>query len=72
MQIEFVHDVGPVGIHRLRADEEPFRDLVVGVAFSDQFENLALALGEGAVAVTLLAGPNSLEIVADHHGLRGR
>src|SRR5579859_6297009 len=49
VQVQLVHDVGAVGVHRLGADEQPLADLRVGVALGHQLENLALALGQRAV-----------------------
>ncbi|MGA2139293.1 MAG: hypothetical protein ABSH14_10570 [Verrucomicrobiia bacterium] len=43
MQVEFVHDVGPVRIHRLEADAERDRNLFVGLAFNQKLDNLTLA-----------------------------
>src|SRR5262249_50799142 len=71
VQVELVHDVSAVGVNGLGANREPFGDLVVGVAFGDELQDLALALGQRAVAVALLAGAYALEVVADHHALGG-
>ncbi len=43
MQIEFVHDVGPMRIHRLDADAKRDRNLFVGLAFGQELNNLPLA-----------------------------
>src|SRR5579875_295393 len=46
MQIEFFHDLAAMRVHRIHAEIQPGGDLFVGLAFGDQLQHLALAVGE--------------------------
>ena len=43
MNIEFVHDLLTVFLHRFDADAQFSRDLFVGQSFGNQLQNLGLA-----------------------------
>jgi len=59
--IEFVHDVGPVRIHRLDSDAEGDHDLFVGLGSGQKLDNLALADGS-AVQVLSPARRSGIEM----------
>src|SRR5579875_2172376 len=46
MQIELFHDLAAMRVHRIHAEIQPGGDLFVGLAFGDQLQHLALAVGE--------------------------
>src|SRR3989304_4812910 len=63
--VQLAHDVGLVGLDSLDADEELLRDALVGVAFGDELEHLALAAGEQIVARLAVLLPRLPEVLVD-------
>src|SRR5689334_600933 len=58
---EFLEHVGAVAVDGLAADDEQLGDLVAGVPFGDELEDLELARGQ---RVDILAAAGALEVVA--------
>src|SRR5205085_1990068 len=56
VQIQLIHNMRAVCIHRFGADHQSFGDLVVGEALRHQFQDFAFALRQTAIAIFLLAG----------------
>ena len=50
MDSQFLHDISTVFFHGLRAHAENIGDLVGGVTFDDQPENLLFPVGEEVIA----------------------
>src|SRR5437660_1097932 len=69
VQIQLIHDMRAMGIHRFRADDEPLGYLVIGVALGNQLEDLTFALGEAAVTVLLFSCSYPLQVIPYHDRL---
>jgi hypothetical protein len=46
MEVQLLHQVGPVSLHGFHADAELIGNLLVFVSLPNQFENLSLPLGD--------------------------
>ena len=53
MDVQLLQDVGAVGFHRRRADRQEIGDLLVAVSLGDELEDLALALRQRFVPITM-------------------
>ena len=69
MDIQLLHDVCPMRLHRLHTDEECLGYLPVGVAFSDQLQDLPVSVSsqvEGGFGLACL----HLAQIGIYQGLR--
>ena len=56
VNIELLIDMGPMGMHRARADEQTLGNSSLGEALSQQLQHVGLAVGKAAFARYALAG----------------
>jgi hypothetical protein len=76
MNIEPLHQLGPMRLDCPDADTQSLRDILGRVPFRDQLQNFALARGQLLVRgrcspVPILLTPGTLQVLGNHH-LRDR
>src|SRR5437773_4497308 len=71
VEVELLHDVLAVRLHRVDAHREDDRDLLVGLALGDELQHLAFAVGEQREVVLDLLPARVAEVALEQH-LRDR
>ena len=54
MEIQFLHEVGPVFLYGLYADTEVLGNFFVPVSLGNQFQNFSFPLGQGFTRCAVL------------------